>query len=134
VTLLDKPLLIYDAECAFCTRWVARWRARTGDRIEYLPLQQPGLLRRLGVPLSAALRSAQLVTPSGTRYEGAGAVFRALGHAPGLGFLTRLARLAPARWTADRIYFWITRHRRLAAGIDHVIFRRPIAPGRGSSA
>lgn len=129
---LDKPLLIYDAECAFCSRWVARWRARTGDRIAYLPLQQPGLLRRLGVPLSAARRSAQLVTPSGKRYEAAGAVFRALGEAPGLRFLTGLARLPFVRWLADRVYLWIARHRGLAARIDHLIFGRSIAPGRGS--
>ena len=127
----EKPLLIYDAECEFCMRWVARWHARTGDRIEYLPLQQPGLLRRLGIPLSDALRSSQLVTPSGNRYEGAGAVFRALGHAPGLGFLTWLARLPPARWVADRVYFWIARHREIAARMDGVV-SGSIAPGRGS--
>jgi lipase maturation factor 1 len=128
VSAVERPLLIYDAECRFCRRWIARWRARTGGRITYLPLQQPGLLRRLGVPLSDALRSIQLVTPDGKRYEGADAVFRALGHTPGLWLLTRLARLPLARWIAEWLYRRIARHRGLAARVDTVLFGRSTSP------
>jgi predicted DCC family thiol-disulfide oxidoreductase YuxK len=128
VRTVEKPLLIYDADCAFCRRWVARWQARTGDRIAYAPLQQPGLLQRLGVPLSAALRAVQLVTAGGARYEGAEAVFRALGSAPGLRLVTRLARLPIARWVAAWVYRRIARHRGLAARVDAVLFGRSASP------
>jgi predicted DCC family thiol-disulfide oxidoreductase YuxK len=101
VSAFDKPLLIYDGDCQFCQHWVARWHARTGDRIEFRPLQQPRLLRRLGVPLSAALRSVQLVTPDGKRYEGTDAVFRAPGSTPGLRLVTRIARRSRL-WRASR--------------------------------
>ena len=124
----EKPLLIYDADCGFCRRWIERWRARTGDRIEYLPLQQPGLLRRLGVPLSAALRSVQLVTPDGKRHEGADAVFRALGQTPELRLVTRLARLPLVRSIAGWVYRRIARHRGLAARVDNVLFGRSTSP------
>ena len=125
---VEKPLLIYDAACAFCRRWVARWQARTGDRIAYAPLQEPGLLERLGVPRAAALRAVQLVTPSGARYEGAEAVFRALGSTPGLRLITRLARLPIARWVAGWVYRRIARHRGLAARVDAVLFGRSTSP------
>ena len=122
------PVLVYDADCAFCQRWVARWRARTGDAIDDRPLQEPGLLRRLGVPLSAASRSVQLVTPAGARYEGAEAVFRLLGRAPGLRLLARLARLPVARGVAASVYRVIARHRALAARVDALLFGRSTAP------
>src|SRR5437773_2587310 len=32
-----KPLLIFDGECGFCRRWIERWQAKTGDRIDYRP-------------------------------------------------------------------------------------------------
>jgi predicted DCC family thiol-disulfide oxidoreductase YuxK/uncharacterized membrane protein YphA (DoxX/SURF4 family) len=124
----EKPLLIFDANCKFCRRWVARWHARTGDRIEYVPLQRPGLLRRLGVLLSEASTAIQLVTPDGKRYQGADAAFRALGRAPGLRLVTALARLPLLRWVADRVYRRIARDRGLAARIDDVLFGRSTSP------
>ncbi len=128
VSAVEKPLVIYDASCQLCRRWIARWHARTGDRIEYRPLQEPGLLRRLGVPLSDALRAVQLVTPDGKRYAGADAVLRALGQTPGLRLVTRLARLPLARWVAEWVYRRVARHRGLAGRVDAVLFGRSTSP------
>src|SRR2546423_12271702 len=100
---MDRPVLIYDAECAFCRRWVARWRAWTGDRIEYRPFQDPALVRRLHVPLADARRAVQLVTRHG-RYEGADAVFRALERAPELATTARLGRLPVVQAIAEWLY------------------------------
>ncbi|MDB4961971.1 MAG: hypothetical protein JWP01_1970 [Myxococcales bacterium] len=120
----ERSLLIYDGDCQFCRRSIERWQGRTGDRIDYRPLQQPGLLRALGAPLADALRSVQLVTASGRRYEGADAALRALGTAPGLRGITRLARLPLARWIAEAVYRRIARHRDLADRIDVALFGR----------
>jgi len=46
---LTRPLMAFDGDCGFCRNWVARWRRRTGDGIDYVPYQQiadefPGFL------------------------------------------------------------------------------------------
>jgi lipase maturation factor 1 len=37
--MLKKPLLLFDADCGFCRRWIGRWQQFTGDRVEYAPFQ-----------------------------------------------------------------------------------------------
>src|SRR5678816_3059865 len=75
----DKPVLIYDADCHFCRRWVARWRQTTGDAVEYLPLQDPSLGKRFPEALrSELIESVHLVQEDGLVYCGAEAVFRTL--------------------------------------------------------
>ncbi len=32
----DKPLLVYDGQCAFCRMWIDRWKTITGDSVEYV--------------------------------------------------------------------------------------------------
>ena len=123
-----RPVLVYDGACAFCRRWVARWQARTGDRVDYLPLQRGRELRRLGVSPSAARRRVQLVTPAGARYEGAEAVVRALEHAPELRIAARLGRLPVIRWIAARVYQSIAAHRRLTDVVDRALFGTSTLP------
>jgi lipase maturation factor 1 len=119
-----KPVLVYDGDCRFCKRWVSRWQARTGERVEYAPYQDPGVLSRLGIPLAAARRSVQLAMPDGTVYEGAEAVFRVISIAPGPHVVARLGRLPMVRWFAERFYRFVANHRVLASRVDRVLFRR----------
>jgi len=37
---MKRPVMIYDGDCHFCTRWIARWRAITGDRVVYRASQE----------------------------------------------------------------------------------------------
>jgi predicted DCC family thiol-disulfide oxidoreductase YuxK len=113
------PLLIYDAACGFCRRWVERWKARTGARVAYAPLQRRGLLRRLRIPRADAGRAIQLVDQRGRRSEGARAVFLALARAPGLRGLASLGLLPGLRSVAKIVYQLIARHRTGAARVDH---------------
>src|SRR5580700_1809657 len=75
--------MVYDGDCAFCTLWVRRWRSITGDRVEYVPFQEPGLPARFpelnGEQLEAAVHFADT---DGSVYSGAEAVFRALATHP----------------------------------------------------
>jgi len=128
---MRRPLLIYDADCGFCRRWVARWRARTGRAVRYAPLQRPGLLARHRIPRADARRAVQLVEPSGARYQGAEAVFRTLERAPALRAAARLGRLPVVRFVAAVAYKIVARHRRRAARIDRLLFgRSTAAPSR----
>ena len=72
-----RPVLIYDAECGFCRRWVVRIRARTGHRVRFVPLQAFAVPLRFGVARADARRAVQLIEPSGERFEEADAIFHA---------------------------------------------------------
>src|SRR4051794_6981252 len=125
---LPRPVLIYDGACAFCRRWVKRWKDRTGRRVLYVPLQAPLLLPILGINRKQARRSIQIVDTCGVRYEGARAVYRALTRAPELRTVARIARLPPLIWVSEWIYRRIAHHRTLAGRIDRLLFGSETAP------
>ena len=73
----DKPLLIYDGDCAFCTRWIARWKRLTGDAVDYLASRDAG--PRFPELLPADLQHAvHLVDVDGRVFSAAEAVLRSL--------------------------------------------------------
>ncbi len=79
----DKPLLVFDGDCNFCRRWIGRWRAGTGDRVDYLPFQDPSIAARFPeIPQERFAGAVQLIEPDGRVCGGAQAVFRTLAHAP----------------------------------------------------
>src|SRR5882724_9890189 len=89
-----KPLLIWDADCNFCRKWIGRWRLLTGDRVEYAT--SIAVADRFpGIPREEFARSVQLVETDGKIYRGAEAVFRALAHAPGRGWALAAYRRIP---------------------------------------
>ncbi|GIW52932.1 MAG: hypothetical protein KatS3mg081_2287 [Gemmatimonadales bacterium] len=105
-----KPVLIYDHNCAFCRRWVARfkrWDRR--DAVALLPLQDPaapGLARR-GV--EELRKAVHLVTSDGRVFSGARAVREVCRYLPG-GRLVRLCFSLPGVMPlAERAYGWISR-------------------------
>jgi len=79
---VDLPLLVYDGDCDFCRRWIARWRAITGERVEYAPYQKVAG-RFPQIPIEDFKRSVQLILPGGEIFAGAHAVFRTFALAPG---------------------------------------------------
>lgn len=121
------PILFYEKHCGYCLRSVRRWQARTGDRVRYLPRQTPLVPLLLGVSQRRARRAVQL-WENGRVYEGAEAVFRTLGHAPGLRVITRLPRLPILRWFSEWVYRRVARHRVLAARIDRLLLGRDPTP------
>lgn len=109
---MNPPLLIYDGDCGFCKRWIARWRKLTGNRVSYRPFQEfedqfPGISR------AAFEASVQLIEPNGEILTGADAVFRALDYAepkPKLLWFQRFPGFMPI---ARRAYSFIASHRML---------------------
>lgn len=122
------PILVYEKRCGFCRRAMLRAKARTGSRVLYLPRETPLVPRLLGVSQRAARQAVQLVETDGNVYQGAEAVFRTLGRAPGLALITRIARLPVLRWGAELVYRWVSRHRPLAGRIDRALFGRDPTP------
>lgn len=74
---VDHPVLVFDGDCGFCRQTVARLKAVTGERIEYLPFQDAGE-RFAAIPAELFTRSVHLVEPNGRVTRAAEAVFRTL--------------------------------------------------------
>jgi len=73
--------MIYDGDCGFCSMWIRRWQLATGNRLDYLPSQDPRVGARFPeVPPGELETAVQLVETDGCVYAGAEAVFRALAH------------------------------------------------------
>lgn len=114
-------VLVYDGDCAMCTRWMRRVRKwdREG-RIETLPLQSDDVARRFPqIRPEALLEAMHFVEPDGRVSAGAEAAERMLRILPAGGTLRWLFHLPGGRFVADRIYRTIASHRsRLGCG-DH---------------
>ena len=75
--------MVFDGDCNFCTLWIRRWQQMTGDRVDYLPAQDPRSAAQFPeIPREQFETAVVLVEPDGAVYTGAEAVFRALAHSP----------------------------------------------------
>jgi len=123
-----KPLLLWDADCSFCRKWIFRWRAATGDRVDYETSLAAGD-RFPEIPKEAFTRSVQLVEPEGRVYRGAEAVFRALAHAPGKGgplwCYEHLPGVAPI---AESAYAAVAGHRKFFSTVTRFLWGNDVTP------
>ena len=78
-----KPVMIFDGDCNFCRRWIFRWQQSTGDRVEYVPFQDPSVAERFPeLPRDRCEQAVQLIDTDGRIYSAAEAVFRVQAVAP----------------------------------------------------
>ncbi len=116
--------MLFDGDCDFCHYWVDRWKAKSGDRIDFLPCQEatnqvPFLKER---DLEEAVH---LVEPDGSVYKGASAVFRVREIGMNRRWLARTYRKHP--WFAASCewgYRRIARNRPLFSCLTRQIGRR----------
>jgi predicted DCC family thiol-disulfide oxidoreductase YuxK len=74
-----RPLLIFDGDCGFCRRWVARCQRATGEAVDYLPFQDESVAKKYPeISREAFAKSVHLFLPDGAVHTGADAVFRSL--------------------------------------------------------
>jgi len=75
----SRPLLIFDGDCAFCRRWIERWKQTTGDHVNYAPLQSEHIAAQFPELSREQLESSvHLIEPDGRVTRGTEAVFRSL--------------------------------------------------------
>ena len=106
------PVVLYDADCGFCTWVVDRIAARVAPgAIEIVPLQAERADDLLAGRLDEAAKweSWHLVEPGGALYSGGDAVPRVLLHVRGGRVAGRLAARFPR--ATDRAYRLAARHR-----------------------
>lgn len=135
-----RPLFVFDGECRFCRKWVARWRDVTGDAVEFTPFQD-------GVPeeIKNPERAVAFIESDGRISRGAEAVLRLLapwrgsarallwicGHVPPVRFLAQflyavVATFRPAAAIVTTL-IWGADVRRPSFGIGNAVFLRGLA-------
>lgn len=121
---MERPVLLFDGECGFCTRMLGWLRLLDGkSRIDTLPYQRPGAAESIGASGSECSESVQWRGPDGTRLEGAAAVNAALGVALGTGWPLRLYRYSAG--PQERLYGWVAGNRRRLPGVTPWCSRYP---------
>ncbi|MGA3182563.1 MAG: lipase maturation factor family protein [Verrucomicrobiota bacterium] len=127
-----KPLLIFDGDCGFCRRWVARWRRATGDAVDFQPFQDEAVAKNFPeIPPAAFQDAVHLIFSDGSVCAGAEAVFRSLAaggrerwllwcylHIPSFPILTEL------------IYDEVATHREFLSRLDAFFLGADAAPRR----
>ena len=106
----EPAVLIYNADCAFCRRWVDRLkRWDRGDAVALLPLTDPRATALSGRDLATLHTAAHVVRSDGAVFSGGAAVRELLGLLPG-GFIPRgILHLPGALAVAERVYVWVAR-------------------------
>jgi len=125
----ERPLMVFDGDCGFCRLWIERWRAVTGDRVEYRASQELGP-ELADVPAEAFAGSVQFFDKDGRRHDRAAAVFRSLAT------VSRVAKLAV--WAYERVpgfaavtngaYGVVARNRMLFSRLTRLLWGYDVTP------
>jgi predicted DCC family thiol-disulfide oxidoreductase YuxK len=118
----ERPLAIFDGDCGFCRLWIARWKARTGPKVDYAPSQEvAGRFPEISKERFA--EAFQLVLPDGEVLGGAEAVAALAGREPGSGLaLAAYRRIPGAAPLAELGYRLIARHRPAAMRVTRLLW------------
>lgn len=114
----DRPLLVYDADCHFCIRWVRRWLQVTEGKIDAASYQSLGDRFTQDIPVESFQAAVRLIETDGQVFAGAEAVFRTLSYRAGFGSglpLWCFQQIPGCRPIFSSIYRWIAKHRTFAS-------------------
>ncbi len=110
-----RPLMLFDGDCHFCSRWIERWKQMTRGRVDYAPSQEMGAAFP-EIPASEFEQAVQLIETDGTVYRAAEAVFRSLRYARGGGWtLWGYERVPGFAAVTEVAYGMVARNRMLAS-------------------
>ena len=119
--MTKRPTLIFDGDCGFCRTWVEYWKSLTGDRVEYLSIEQSR--RRFPDLFIEDLRKRVHLVTAERVYAGAEAVIRSLADVPGYGWLLWLYRFVPGfAEVAELLYGLVSRNRGAAMTVTRALW------------
>ena len=123
---LDRPVLVFDGDCAFCRAWVEYWQRLTGERVLYTPYQEIDS-RFPDLPRRDFASAVTLFLPSGEVRSAAHAVFSLLALVPGKSWMLWLyAHIPGLAWIAEMVYRVVARHRSFGFWATRVLWGVPI--------
>src|SRR6204780_322679 len=127
---MERPLLVYDADCGFCVYWARYWQKLTGDAVNYQPYQEVAP-QHPQISLTDFQRGVQYITPDGRHASAAEASFLTLSHARGKGFwLTLYKKLPGFAAIAEWIYAFIAAHRSAFYRVSLFLWGKDYGPPR----
>ena len=91
----ERPLVLYDGECGFCKTWIARWRQRTGEAVDYEASQVAGARFPEIAPEAFSAGGRSSSSRTGASFSGAEAVARLLALGGGRGAFLWIYRRVP---------------------------------------
>ncbi len=109
-----RPVVVYDGECPFCRRQIARIRKydRHG-RFECVPRQTPGLTDRFpALGVGGFDTGMRLIVPDGQIYVGADSVYQISRQLAVFRWFAWLYRVPGVQRLARGVYFWVAARRR----------------------
>ncbi len=127
----DRPVMVYDADCGFCVRWVQRWRERTGPRVEYAASHAVVGTRFPHVSAGDFAQAVYLFEPDGRTSRGAEAALRAVALGPGLLARAPLfvyTHIPGVRPLLDTAYGFIARNRLGISRVETFIAGPDVGP------
>lgn len=125
-----KPLLIFDGDCNFCRRWISRWQQITGERVDYLPFQDPRVAERFPeLPREKFEKAVQFIETEGWVYSGAEAVFRALAYSRWRRWPLWIYRnVSGAAFLTERAYRYVAEHRTYFSALTKFFWGEHLEP------
>ena len=127
---MERPLLVYDADCGFCVYWARYWQKLTGDAVNYQPYQEVAP-QHPQISLADFQRCVQYIAPDGRHASAAEASLLTLSHARGKGFwLTLYKKLPGFAALAEWMYAFIAAHRSAGYRVSLFLWGRDYGPPR----
>ncbi len=119
--------MLFDQDCGFCRRWIARWQRFTGDKVDYESFQSAAD-RFPEIPRENFVRAVHLIGPDGSYTTGAEAVFGALAHG-GRGWPLAWYRHVPGfRPVSEALYRAVAGHRNAGNRVSNWLWGRHVVP------
>jgi predicted DCC family thiol-disulfide oxidoreductase YuxK len=126
----SKPLLVFDGDCQFCRRWIARWKNATGEAVDYVSFQELTAAGRFPeIPVENFAEAVHLILPDGSVSRGAEAVFRSLAEGGHYRWLLGLYRkVPPFTDLSELLYEEVALHRTALSQLDRIYAGPGIQP------
>ncbi|MFT7578977.1 MAG: putative DCC family thiol-disulfide oxidoreductase YuxK [Myxococcota bacterium] len=117
-------LLVFDGDCGFCKRWLARWQEHTGDSVVYAPFQSIQSDQITAVEFAEAFH---LFLPDGRVLRGAAAWAELDTRTPGWSAFAAAHRHIPGvAPVSEGVYRWVARYRGLADRLTRLTLGRDV--------
>jgi predicted DCC family thiol-disulfide oxidoreductase YuxK/uncharacterized membrane protein YphA (DoxX/SURF4 family) len=114
--------MVFDGDCGFCRRWIARWKMATGNAVDYIPFQDNSISAQFPeIPRADFAEAVHLILPDGSVTRGAEAVFCSLAAGGRHRWLLSLyVKVPPFADVSELLYEEVALHRTALSKLDRI--------------